>query len=54
LSTLYNKPNNPSQFVNINRRSPPETAAARKSSGVVAPMIVNCSSARRHYSGECR
>ena len=50
-TTLSINSNSAAQLVNINRRSPPDTVAARKSPGVVAPMIVNCSSARRHNSG---
>ena len=47
-TTLPINSNSASQLVNINRRSPPETVAARKSPGVVASKIVNCSSARQH------
>ncbi|MCY4078622.1 MAG: hypothetical protein OXF54_00135 [Caldilineaceae bacterium] len=54
LTTLSINSSNASQLVNITRRSPPETVAARRSPGVVAPEKVNCSSARRHRAGEDR
>ena len=47
-TTLSITPNGASQLVNINPRFPPETVAARRPPGVVAPMIVNCPCARQH------